>query len=470
MLSAPIGGKGNLAGKNTKETPSDGFRATFSQFPIPFSGKHVTVEDATAHEGATTLPAPSHRQRPAFFNSSTFKTAVDMKYSLPPLKIRNFTLKYPLIQGGMGVGISWNHLAGAVAATGCGGTISSAGTGYWNTNKVRLINGRPLKPANFNHSKNLRDMIRDAIRLSGGHGAVGVNILCALTDYARQVKDSVKAGAKYIISGAGLPLRLPEFAENADIALIPIVSSPRVVDLICKRWKRSGRLPDAIVLEGPKSGGHQGYTYEQCFQPEYQLENMTPLVLKTCKAWGNIPLIVAGGIWDYKDTEMYMDMGVAGVQIATRFIGTHECDASPVFKQVILNSRQKDIRLIKSPVGYPARGVVTTPLVQRVSSGIRPKIPCISNCVTPCDHGKESNKVGYCIADSLSDAWNGLLESGLFFTGSNGYRVNRLQSVRELVEKLVGLREDNDNWEEEPDTDEMVLGLQGTAVAASAGT
>lgn len=375
---------------------------------------------------------------------------------LPPLKIRNFTLTYPIIQGGMGVGISWDRLAGAVAATGCGGTVSSAGTGYWRTDHLRLINGRPLKPANFHHSGNLQAIIHSAREKSGGRGAVGVNILCALTDYERQVRDSVEAGADYIISGAGLPLRLPEFAgKDADIALIPIVSSPRVVDLLCKRWKRAGRLPDAIVLEGPKSGGHQGYTYEQCFDPEYQLETMTPKVLKACKAWGNIPLIVAGGVWNKADIEKFLDMGVSGVQMATRFIGTHECDASSVFKQVILNARKKDIRLLKSPVGYPARGVVTTPLVQRVLAGVRPKIPCISNCVTPCNHGQESNKVGYCIADALGDAWNGNLDTGLFFSGSNGYRVNRLQSVQEVVEKLAGLRADDDTWEED-EVDEEV--------------
>jgi nitronate monooxygenase len=395
-----------------------------------------------------------------------------MSGQLPPLKIRNFTLKYPIIQGGMGVGVSWNRLAGAVARTGGGGTVSSAGTGYWNTSQVRLINGRPLKPVNFHSSENYKTIIRQAIEASQGHGAVGVNILCALTDYERQVKDSVEAGARYIISGAGLPLRLPEFAGNADIALIPIVSSPRVVDLICKRWKRSGRLPDAIILEGPKSGGHQGYTYEQCFQPEFQLEAMTPRVLEACKEWGNIPLIVAGGVWDRKDIDLFMDMGASGVQIATRFIGTHECDASDVFKRVIMNSQQKDIRLIKSPVGYPARGIVSTPLVQRVMAGVRPKIPCISNCVTPCDHGKESNKVGYCIADSLGDSWNGILETGLFFTGSNGYRVKRMQSVQELIEKLAGLRVDDDTWEEHPEDDEMILAERApeTTVAATAGT
>ena len=372
-----------------------------------------------------------------------------MSQELPSLTIRNFTIKFPIVQGGMGVGVSWDKLAGAVARAGCMGTVSTVGTGYWNTKQVRMINGRPLKPHNFHSSKNLKAIIRKARKISEGNGAIGTNVLCAVTDYERQVRDSVAAGAQYIISGAGLPLRLPEYVGKADVALIPIVSSPRVVDLLCKRWKRHGRLPDAIVLEGPKSGGHQGFTYEQCLDPAYQLEVLTPQVLKSCKTWGNIPLIVAGGIWDRKDIDRYLDMGVAAVQMATRFIGTYECDASDLFKQVIIKSKKDDIQLIKSPVGYPARGVVTTPLVQRVLSGVRPKIPCISNCIEPCDHGKESNKVGYCIANALGDSHNGVYDTGLFFSGSNGYRVTKLQSVQDVIDKLVGSKADEDTWVEE---------------------
>lgn len=372
-----------------------------------------------------------------------------MPQELPSLTIRNITVKLPIVQGGMGVGVSWDNLAGAVARAGAMGTVSSVGTGYWNTKAVRTINGRPLKPVNFHHSENLKAILRSAKEKSEGNGAVGVNILCALTDYERQVRDSVEAGTQYIISGAGLPLRLPEYVGKADVALIPIVSSPRVVDLLCRRWKRHGRLPDAIVLEGPKSGGHQGFTYEQCLDPAYQLEVLTPPVLKACNAWGNIPLIVAGGIWDRQDIDRYLDMGVAAVQMATRFIGTYECDASDLFKRVIISSKKEDIRLIKSPVGYPARGVVTTPLIQRVQSGVRPKIPCISNCIEPCDHGKESNKVGYCIADALGDAQNGVYETGLFFSGSNGYRISRLQSVQELMDKIVGIKAEDETWDED---------------------
>ncbi|MCZ6556533.1 MAG: nitronate monooxygenase family protein [SAR324 cluster bacterium] len=372
-----------------------------------------------------------------------------MSQELPELKIRNITIKYPIVQGGMGVGISWDKLAGAVAKAGCMGTVSTVGTGYWNTKNIRMINGRPLKPHNFHNSENLKEIIRRAKEISGGNGAVGTNILCALTDYERQVRDSVEAGTQYIISGAGLPLRLPEYVGKADVALIPIVSSARVVNLMCKRWKRHGRLPDAIVLEGPKSGGHQGFTYEQCFDPAYQLEALTPEVLEACKSWGNIPLIVAGGIWDRKDIDRYMDMGADAVQMATRFIGTHECDASDMFKKVIIDSKKEDIKLIKSPVGYPARAVVVTPLIQRVLSGVRPKIPCISNCIEPCNHGQESNKVGYCIADALGDAQNGVYDGGLFFSGSNGYRLTKLQSVQDVIDKLVGNKVDDDTWDEQ---------------------
>ena len=388
--------------------------------------------------------------------------------TLPPLKIRNLNIKFPIIQGGMGVGISWDNLAGAVARAGCMGTVSSVGTGYWNTKDVRMINGRPLKPANFHHSPNLIKILASALEKSEGNGAVGTNILCAVTDYERQVRSAIEGGTQYIISGAGLPLRLPEYVGDADVALIPIVSSARVVDLICKRWKRHGRMPDAIILEGPKSGGHQGYTYEQCLDPDYQLEAMTPQVVEACKRWGNIPLIVAGGIWNKHDIERFLDMGAAGVQMATRFIGTNECDASELFKSVLLEAKAEDIQLIKSPVGYPARGIINTPLMQRVSSGVRPKIPCISNCVDPCDHGKESNKVGYCIADSLSDARNGVYDTGLFFSGTNGYRLTKLQPVQELIEKLVGLREDNDTWLEDGVTVDS-KGSHSSAQAATSG-
>ncbi|MBD3808531.1 MAG: nitronate monooxygenase, partial [Epsilonproteobacteria bacterium] len=192
----------------------------------------------------------------------------------------------------------------------------------------------------------------------------------------------------------------------------------------------------AVIVEGPLSGGHQGFKYDECFLPENQLEAILPPVVEEAKEWGNMPVIAAGGIWDNSDIKKMFALGASGVQMGTRFIGTYECDASDKFKQVILDSKEEDIKLFKSPVGYPARGVKTN-LHRMIEEGIAPKVACISNCVAPCHHGVEAKAVGYCIADRLSDAYDGDLSKGLFFTGSNGYRLNEIISVKELLDKLV---------------------------------
>ncbi|NOY52404.1 MAG: nitronate monooxygenase [Deltaproteobacteria bacterium] len=356
---------------------------------------------------------------------------------LPPLKIKNIEVPYPIIQGGMGVGISWDNLAGNVAKNGCIGIISGVCTGYRYPDFVETLKGRPLKPANLHHRESLIRIVKSAKEIAGGNGAVGVNILHCITEYGRVVKDAVDAGADLIITGAGIPLRLPEYAENPEIALVPIVSSARVLKIICKSWKhRYNRLPDAVVMEGPKSGGHQGYTLEQCRDPQYALEKILPEVLEEAAKWGEIPVIAAGGIWDRADIESFLRMGAAGVQMATRFIGTYECDASPGFKQVVLNAGKEDIALMKSPVGYPARGVISH-LQKTIEEGTAPKIECISNCIVPCNHGEKSRKVGYCIADRLSDAVRGDQKTGLFFSGSNGWRVKELVHVKDLIEELT---------------------------------
>ena len=193
---------------------------------------------------------------------------------------------------------------------------------------------------------------------------------------------------------------------------------------------------DAVVLEGPKSGGHQGFTYEQCEMEEFQLENLVAPVVEEAKKWGNIPVFAAGGVWDKKDIEEMMALGAVGVQMGTRFIGTFECDAHDNFKEILLNAKKEDIQLMGSPVGYPARGVRTN-LTELVEKREGPAIKCISNCVAPCHRGVEAKEVGFCIADRLSDAYNGNKELGLFFSGTNGYRLDKLISVKELMEKLV---------------------------------
>ncbi|OQX57295.1 MAG: 2-nitropropane dioxygenase, partial [Helicobacteraceae bacterium 4484_230] len=245
-------------------------------------------------------------------------------------------------------------------------------------------------------------------------------------------------GVDIIITGAGLPTNMPEFTEGyPDVALVPIVSSAKALKIICKRWKkRYDRLPDAVVLEGPKSGGHQGFTYEQCAMEENQLENLVKPVVEEAALWGDIPVIAAGGIWDKNDIDEMMALGATAVQMGTRFIGTYECDAHENFKKVLLNAKEEDIELMKSPVGYPARGVHTN-LIDLIAERSGPAIKCISNCVAPCNRGVEAKEVGFCIADRLSDAYNGDMDLGLFFSGTNGYRINEIISVKELMEKLT---------------------------------
>ncbi|TQR60318.1 nitronate monooxygenase [Campylobacter troglodytis] len=359
--------------------------------------------------------------------------------SLGSLKIGKHSIKYPIIQGGMGLGISWDRLASAVSLNGGLGIISSVGTGYYeNRSHIKKeFNTRPYGSENFYSKEGLKAVITNARKVCGDL-PLGCNILCASNDYARIARDACEVGFNVIISGAGLPTNLPEFTQDfPEVALIPIVSSPKALKIICKRWQgRYNRLPDAVVVEGPKSGGHQGFTYEQCLDPNYQLEAVLPTVAAEAKNWGNFPLIAAGGVWDKKDIEKMISLGASGVQMGTRFIGTFECDASDEFKSVLLGCKKEDIELIHSPVGYPARGVRTN-LLNLVDKRMGPKIHCISNCVAPCERGKGANEVGYCIADRLFDAYFGRKETGLFFTGANGYRLDKLISVKELMDKLV---------------------------------
>lgn len=354
------------------------------------------------------------------------------------LKIGKYTIEKPIIQGGMGVGISWDKLAGSVSKEGGLGVISSVGTGYYDNKHFshKNINEKPYSEENFYSHDGLKKIFDNAREICGD-APLACNVLYASNDYGRIVEDACEAGANMIITGAGLPTNMPEFTKDyPDVALIPIVSSARALKLICKKWKRYNKLPDAVIVEGPLSGGHQGFTYEQCFEEEYQLENIVPPVIEEAKNWGNIPIIAAGGVWDKNDIDKFLEMGCAGVQMGTRFIGTFECDAHAKFKDVILDAKEEDIKLFKSPVGLPARGVRTN-LQTIIENKTAPKVACISNCVAPCHQGEEAKAVGYCIADRLSDAYQGNVETGLFFTGSNGYRLQKLISVKALIDKLT---------------------------------
>ncbi|MFW2443174.1 nitronate monooxygenase, partial [Aliarcobacter butzleri] len=295
---------------------------------------------------------------------------------------------------------------------------------------------KPKDVINF-YSKDALKEIFDNARKICGKLPLACNILYAINDYGRVVRDACEAGANIIITGAGIPTNMPEFTKDfPDVALVPIVSSARALKLICKKWQRYNKIPDAVIVEGPLSGGHQGFKYEDCYKEEFQLENIVPPVIEEAKNWGDIPVIAAGGIWDKKDIDKFLGLGCVGVQMATRFIGTFECDADAKFKQVLLNAKKDDIQLMKSPVGLPARGVRTN-LQFSIENHTAPKVQCVSNCVAPCNRGHEAKIVGYCIADRLGAAYQGDVETGLFFSGSNGYKIDKIISVKELMEKLV---------------------------------
>jgi len=378
---------------------------------------------------------------PGFPKTITGRLEAALKDSRPPLprlRIRDFEVPYPIVQGGMGVGVSWEGLAGAAAAAGAVGLVSAIGTGYRHPELVRQVQGRPIGPENLNNGEALKVILRDAQVLGGPKGIVGVNILCAINGYEQVVRDAIAGGARMVVSGAGLPMSLPDLAAGSNTALVPIVSSDRALRVICKSWDRKyKRLPDAVILEGPESGGHQGFSVEHCGDPAHTLENLLGPVLEERDRWGDFPVIVAGGVWDREDIDRFLALGAGGVQMATRFIGTFECDAHPNFKSTILHARQEDIRLVKSPVGMPGRAVQTG-LQRHISDGTAPTVKCISDCVAPCDGGVGARIAGYCIADRLNDAREGNTDTGLFFTGSNGWKLQDYLPVRELMEEITG--------------------------------
>lgn len=354
------------------------------------------------------------------------------------LKIGKYNIKYPIIQGGMGVGISWDELAGSVSLTGALGTISCVGTGYYKNLAFaqKILKNKPFEAINFYSKSALNEIFKNARKICGNL-PLAANILYAINEYGRVVKDACEAGANIIITGAGLPTNMPEFTKNfPDVALVPIVSSAKALRVICERWiKRYARLPDAVIVEGPLSGGHQGFKYEDCFKEEFALENILPQVVKEGKKYGEFPIIAAGGIWDKNDINKFLNLGASGVQMATRFLGTFECDAK-AYLEIMPRIKKEDIRLIKSPVGYPARAL-NLGVLKAMENNNAPKISCISNCVSPCNRGVEAKKVGYCIADRLGSASYGDMESGLFFSGANGYRIEKIVHVKDLIDELV---------------------------------
>lgn len=348
-----------------------------------------------------------------------------LKKNIPALKIGNLKIWPPIIQGGMGVRVSGINLASAVADTGCAGIIATAGL----VEDENFLS-RELEKRNADE---LRKTIREAKKRT--KGVIGVNIMVALSNYDDLVNTAIEEGVDMIISGAGLPMNLPEHLKGRDVKLIPVVSSLRTFNMICKRWqKRYDKLPDAVIVEGPKAGGHLGYTYESLIDNTAQtLEEIITEILPAANAFEpNIPVIAAGGIFDGKDIAHFLKMGAAGVQMATRFVCTDECDAHISFKMAYINAEANDVTIIKSPVGLPGR-VIKNEFVKKIQNGETIPFSCRYRCLRSCN----PHEAPYCIAKVLSNACYGKMDECFAFAGVNAYKCNEIISVKELVDKLT---------------------------------
>jgi len=349
--------------------------------------------------------------------------------ALPKLKIGKLVSRLPIIQGGMGVGISMSNLAAAVANEGCIGVLSAAMPG---------IHERDIaKNSDAANIRVLRDEIRKAQKMTSG--VLGVNVMVALTNFGEMVRTAIAERIDIIFSGAGLPLDLPAYRPaSCDTKLVPIVSSGRAALLLCKKWlSKYNVLPDAFVVEGPKAGGHLGFKPQQIDDPAFTLEKIAADVIEAVKPFEKahgqtIPVIAAGGIYDGRDISRFLKLGAAGIQMGTRFVATDECDADEGFKQAIINARKEDVVIIESPVGLPGRAV-RNPFLARMKKNHVNGFKCPYHCIKSCQREKSR----YCIALALGNAKKGKFNYGFAFAGSNAWRVDRITSVKNLIQSLV---------------------------------
>lgn len=342
-----------------------------------------------------------------------------------PLKIGDLTARVPVIQGGMGVGISLSSLAGAVAAEGGIGVISTAQIGYREPDFDTDPIGANLR-AIGNEIKKARDIAKG--------GILGVNIMVATRKYEEYVKAAVAAGIDLIISGAGLPMELPKIVGAAKTKIAPIVSSVKSVQVIMRYWwKKYNRLPDLVVIEGPLAGGHLGFHREQLDDIEglHYDEEVQAIIEKVgetaAEHEADIPVVMAGGVYTRDDMDHYLEMGASGVQMATRFVTTYECDADPAYKQSYIDAKREDIVIVQSPVGMPGRAILN-PFMKRAKEGQIPHGKC-HLCINTC----KGADTPYCITDALVNAVKGKVNDGLLFCGANAYRATHLEHVKDIL-------------------------------------
>lgn len=347
---------------------------------------------------------------------------------MEPLVIGNKIAKLPIIQGGMGIGVSRGKLAGAVAYEGGIGVISSAQIGFDKPDFEKNI-AKCNQEALAEHIKLAKDIAK-------GNGLIGVNIMVALNGYEESVKTSAEAGADVIISGAGLPMDLPKFVEGYDIKIAPLVSSERCARLIIRRWERTyNRYPDFIVIEGPKAGGHLGFTHEEALNYD-NYENEIRAIIATAREYEkaakrSIPVVVAGGIFTASDVAHALAIGASGVQVASRFVATKECDAADAYKQAFVDATREMIKITKSPVGMPGRALNNAFLKKAEAGEI-----CVDKCYS-CLKKCNPKEIPYCITKALVNAVTGDVDNGLIFCGDNVDRIHEITTVHELMMELV---------------------------------
>lgn len=350
---------------------------------------------------------------------------------MKPLVIGNKSARIPVIQGGMGVGVSRSKLAGAVAKAGGVGIISTAQIGYDEDGFEQDEKGCNLRA--------IKKHIELAKAQADG-GLVGVNVMVALQEYKEHVEASVEAGADVVICGAGLPMDLPELVKGSDTKFAPIVSSEKAALLLLKRWdKKYETTADFIVIEGPKAGGHLGFSVDQLEDIDHLDYDTEIQKIIACKKpfeekYGRqIPVIVAGGIFDHEDVCHAIELGADGVQVATRFVATEECDASDRYKQAYIDAKESDVQIIKSPVGMPGRAIRNA-FIEQVEKGRQPITKCY-RCIKSC----KPAEIPYCITKALVNAVEGDLDNGLIFAGSNVGRITKMTTVPELMKELTGM-------------------------------
>lgn len=349
-----------------------------------------------------------------------------------PLTIGKHTARYPVIQGGMGVRISAGSLAGHVARCGGVGLVAAAGIAL----NSGLFDGRNYFKAD---AEAFKDELHKAYEIAPD-GIIGVNVMVALSDFEGLVLAAIEGGAKVIVCGAGLPMNLPELTAHApDVALIPIVSSLRAAQLIAKKWHKSfQRLPDAVVVEDPDTaGGHLGEKMENIGTGDYdQYETVRQVKKLFREEYGvDVPVIAAGGIWDRADLEHALAEGADGVQMASRFVCTEECDADDAFKQRYLECKEEDIGLIMSPAGLPGRAILSNKDTIR-QYDLDNSTPCRLGCLKKCSY-KESGE-RFCIVTALDRAQRGDVETGLVFCGTNAWKADRITTVQAVFDELFG--------------------------------